>query len=114
MNGINPSMLWVTIVTVMALIIAAVSILTLIKLVKELRGPKVEEQKTIEQKLARDNERLETLEENAAKQDTELKLLLRSQMAMLHHMIDGNGVENLQRVQAEINEYLIYGKTSSQ
>ncbi len=110
LNGMNPSMLWTTVITVMALVIAAVSILTLVKLIRELRGPKMSEARSIENKLARDNERLEDLEASVKKQDAELKLILRSQKAMLHHMIDGNGIEKLKQVQSDIDEYLIYGR----
>ena len=70
--------------------------------------------KTIQEKLKSDHERLCKLEDTTRRQDEELRLMLRSQMAMIHHMIDGNGVEGLRDTQKEIENYLITGKMANQ
>lgn len=108
--GFAPSALWTTAGTLISLGVIALLVMNLIAKYRELRKPKVTNEKTVEQKLANDNERLNRLEATAREQDTELKLILRSQVAMLHHMIDGNGVQRLKETQRDIEDYLVTGK----
>ena len=108
--GFTPGMLWVFLGVAIALGIIAKLVMDLIIKFRELRKPKVADEKTIQEKLKNDNERLSKLEETTEKQDKELKLILRSQMAMIHHMIDGNGTSSLKDVQKDIETYLITGK----
>ena len=108
--GFAPSALWVTIGVLVALGIIAKLIMDLIIKARELRKPKVNDEKSIQQKLASDNTRIGELESITKKQDEELKLILRSQMAMIHHMVDGNNTAALKRSQQDIEEYLMTGR----
>lgn len=67
------------------------------------------------------SERVEALEENAQKiehriitietamdmHDDEMKLLLRGQLALLRHGIDGNNIQGLKDSQNDIQKYLV-------
>ena len=68
------------------------------------------DKQTIHEQIQSDDERLTVLEATTKKQDQELKLILRSQMAMIHHMVDGNNTVKLREAQDDIEEYLISGK----
>lgn len=108
--GFGPESLWITVGVLLALCAAALLVLNLIKTWKELRKPKVSQEKTVEERLRSDNDRLNELEDTARKQEKELTLILRSQMAMLHHMVDGNNTAALKRSQQDIEEYLMTGR----
>lgn len=105
--GFAPDALWIAIGVVIALMIIVKLVMDLVIKYKQLRNPKVENEKSIQEKLANDHKRLSELEEISKKQDKELKLLLRSQIAMIHHMIDGNNTTALQKSQQEIENFLI-------
>ena len=108
--GFSPSVLWITLAGIIGIGIIVKLAMDLIIKWRELRKPKVTDEKSIQDKLASDHERLNKLEDTTARQDEELKLILRSQMVMIHHMIDGNGVGKLKEMQADIEDYLITGK----
>ena len=108
--GFGPSALWITLGTLVALGIIAKLVMDLIIKTREIRKPKMSDEKSIQDKLASDNVRLEKLEGTTERQDEELKLILRSQMAMIHHMVDGNNTTKLREAQEDIEEYLISGK----
>ncbi len=108
--GFAPSALWITLGTLVALGIIAKLVLDLIIKSREIRKPKMNDEKTIQEKLASDHARLNKLEDTTERQDEELKLILRSQMAMIHHMVDGNNTSKLKEAQDDIEEYLISGK----
>lgn len=108
--GFGPSALWITLGTLVALGIIAGLVMDLIIKTREIRKPKMSGEKSIQDKLASDNARLEKLEGTTERQDEELKLILRSQMAMIHHMVDGNNTVKLREAQEDIEEYLISGK----
>lgn len=108
--GFGPSALWITLGTLVALGIIAMLVMDLIIKTREIRKPKMSDEKSIQDKLASDNARLEKLEGTTERQDEELKLILRSQMAMIHHMVDGNNTVKLREAQEDIEEYLISGK----
>lgn len=108
--GFGPSVLWVTLAGVIGIGIVVKLALDLVTKIREVRKPKVQNEKTVEDKLRNDNERLKRLENTAVEQEAELKLILRSQIAMIHHMIDGNGIERLKETQRDIEEFLITGK----
>lgn len=112
--GFGPSALWITLGTLVALGIIAKLVMDLIIKSREIRKPKMSDEKSIQDKLASDNVRLEKLEGTTERQDEELKLILRSQMAMIHHMIDGNNTIKLREAQEDIEEYLISGKIKKQ
>ena len=105
--GFAPDALWIAIGVVIALMIIAKLVMDLVIKYKQLRSPKVESEKSIQEKLANDHRRLSELEEISKKQDKELKLLLRSQMAMIHHMIDGNNTIDLRKSQKAIEDFLV-------
>ena len=108
--GFAPSALWVTLGALVALGIIAKLVFDLIIKWRELKKPKMNNEKDIQDQLKSDNERLSDLENTTKRQDEELKLILRSQMDIIHHMVDGNGVERLKSTQRDIEEYLITGK----
>ena len=108
--GFGPSALWIFLGVAVALGTIALLALNLITKVKELRKPKMANERTVEEKLRNDNERLNRLENTTLEQEAELKLILRSQIAMIHHMIDGNGIDRLKETQRDIEEFLITGK----
>ena len=104
--GFGPEALWITVGVLIALAAVALMVLNLIKVWREVRKPKMDEQT----RLRSDTERINDLEDNAAKQEKEMTLLLRTQVAMLHHMVDGNNTEALKENQRAIEEYLLTGK----
>lgn len=108
--GFTPSMLWVFIGVAIAIGIIVKLVLDLIIAYREYKNPKTAGEKTVQEKLKNDHERLTKLEETTEKQDGELKLILRSQMAMIHHMIDGNNTVKLKEMQQDIEDFLITGK----
>ena len=108
--GFTPSALWVTLGVLVAVGIIVKLVFDLIIKARELRRPRVNDEQTIHDQLQSDDERLTVLEATTKKQDQELKLILRSQMAMIHHMVDGNNTVKLREAQDDIEEYLISGK----
>lgn len=110
--GFGPEALWITVGVLLALAAAALLIMNVIKVWRELRNPKMQSAKTTEEKVKRDNERLNDLEDLTKKQEKEMILILRSQVAMLHHMVDGNNTDALKRSQRDIENYLLTGKVS--
>lgn len=108
--GFTPSMLWVFLGVAIGLGIIGKLVLDLIIAYREYKNPKRAGEKTVQEKLKSDHERLTKLEETTEKQDGELKLILRSQMAMIHHMIDGNNTSKLKEMQQDIEDFLITGK----
>lgn len=111
--GFTPNALWVTLGVLVAVGIIIKLVFDLIIKFRELRKPKLNDEKTIHDKLKEDHERLSALEKTTQKQDEELKLILRSQIAIIHHMIDGNNSEKLREAQGDIENYLISGKIKS-
>lgn len=107
--GFAPEALWVTLGVLVAVGIIVKLVFDLIIKGRELRKPKVNDEKTIRDKLRSDHVRLCALESTTKKQDEELKLILRSNVAIIHHMIDGNNTDTLKSVQSDIEHYLIYG-----
>ena len=108
--GFTPGALWITIGVLIAVAIIVTLAMDLVIKFRELRKPRVTDERSVQEKLQSDHERLAKLEKTTQKQDKELKLILRSQMAMIHHMIDGNGVQKLKETQSDIEDYLITGK----
>lgn len=108
--GFTPNIFWATLGGLIGLGIIVKLGLDLVIKFRELRKPKVAEAGNIQGKLRSDHERLNKLEATAERQDQELKLILRSQMNIIHHMIDGNGLDRLKETQADIEDYLITGK----
>jgi len=104
--GFGPEALWVTVGVLIALAAVALMVLNLIKVWREVRKPKVEEQA----RQRSDSDRINDLEDITAKQEKEMTLLLRAQVAMLHHMVDGNNTEALKENQRAIEEYFLTGK----
>lgn len=108
--GFTPSMLWDGIAVVIGVGVIALLIMNLISKYRELRKPNVTNDKTVQEKLKSDHDRLCKLESTTERQDKELKLILRSQMDIIHHMVDGNGTDRLKETQRDIETYLITGK----
>lgn len=107
--GFTPGSLWTFFGVCIGLMIIAVLVMDVVIKFRELRKPKVEDGKTVQEKLAEDHKRLRALEDVTSQQGKELRLILRSQMDIIHHMIDGNGVDKLKKTQAAIEDFLITG-----
>ena len=108
--GFEPDALWITLGTLAAIAALALLILQLIRHIRDLREPSVNDARGLQERLRADHERLTTLERATERQEEELKLILRAQIVLMHHIVDGNGVENLKAMQRQIEEYLVYGK----
>ena len=108
--GFSPGALWIAVGVLIASGIIIKLIMDLVIDYRALRRPKMTDERSIREKLQSDHERLSRLEKTTRKQDEELELILRSQIAMIHHMIDGNGVDKLKKTQSDIEHYLITGK----
>ncbi len=108
--GFDVRALWITFGTMVALATITLLILQLNKICRELRSPALLNVQTIREKLQSDHERLTKLELSNERQESELKLLLRAQIVMLHHSIDGNSVSNLKAMLKQIEEYLVFGE----
>ncbi len=89
---VTPEYLWITLVTIIALGAVLLLVLNIISKVRELKKPKMNEEELIK---------------SVKKHDVELQLLLKAQMLMLKHMVDGNSVDKLKEMQDEINRYLL-------
>ena len=89
---VTPEYLWITLVTIIALGAVLLLVLNIISKWKELKKPKMNEEELIK---------------SVKKHDVELQLLLKAQMLMLKHMVDGNSVDKLKEMQDEINRYLL-------
>lgn len=89
---VTPEYLWITLVTIIALGAVLLLVLNIISKWKELKKPKMNEEELIK---------------SVKKHDVELQLLLKAQMLMLKHMVDGNTVDKLKEMQDEINRYLL-------
>ena len=74
-----------------------------IKTIKEWRKPGMSEaewRRTVDQKLDKDNKRIESLEEGN-------KVICRALIAMLSHEINGNSKDKLQTALSDLQDYLI-------
>jgi hypothetical protein len=111
LNGISQTSLWITVVTVFGLVGVAVLIFDFVLKLRELRKPKISQDMTIMEKLENDNRRLKALETNDKRREGEFRLLLKSQMAMMQHLLDDNDKEKLKEVRDQINDYMVYGTT---
>ncbi len=60
----------------------------------------------IEAKIANDDRRIEALQRRTGRQDEELRLILRAEMAMMSHVLNGNSVDRIQECRDAINDYL--------
>ncbi|MBQ9252644.1 MAG: hypothetical protein IJ188_08410 [Clostridia bacterium] len=108
--GFGPESLWIFFGVLIGLAIIVVLWLDLIIKVREVRKPKVNDEQTIQDRLSNDHKRLKALEDKTKEQDKELRLILRSQMDILHHLVDGNGTEKMKKTQTDIENYLITGE----
>lgn len=110
LEGFTPDMLWTFVIVLLGLCAVALTVLNLISKIRELRKPKDENRKTVTDMLANDNRRIEKLEKVTGKQQDELKLLMMGELAILHHMIDGNHTSSLKEAQSQMEYFLTYGK----
>ena len=78
--------------------------------IREIREPGIKGNREMEKQMREEHGRLCTLEQSTSRQEEELKMILRAQIVMMHHIVDGNGVENLKAMQRQIEEYLVFGK----
>lgn len=91
-------------------VIVAVAILAflvllgnVIRTIKEWRQPGMSEtewRRSVDDKLGKDNKRIESLEEGN-------RVICRALIALLSHEINGNSVDKLSKAMADLNNYLI-------
>lgn len=91
------------VVVLAALVVLAGGILSLVKNWRDLRKPSddlVKWRRDTDEKLDRDNKRLNTLEDGN-------KVLCQGMLAMLNHEITGNSIDKLRIAQEAMQNYLI-------
>lgn len=103
-------------VAILAVVVCAwlvTQLLTARKQIRELQGEKQrpfdrinERLEKIEEKLDNDNRRIEALQARTGKQDEELRLILRAEMAMMSHIVNGNSIDRIIECRDSINDYL--------
>ena len=111
MENANPAMVWSIILAIAsAIVLLANATEKIVAAVKAAKAPGIKQDKRIEAleswrlsvdaKLSRDNERLESIEEgNRASQ--------RALLALLDHGIDGNNIEQMHHAKEELQNHLI-------
>ena len=105
----GPEALWITLGTLVAMAALALLALQLVSHIRALRQPGLANDQHLQEQLRSDHDRLSALERATTRQEEELKLILRAQIVLIHHIVDGNGVENLKAMQRQIEEFLVYG-----
>ena len=108
--GFGPEALWVTFGTLTALAALVLLGLQIAARIREIREPGIKGSREMEKQMREEHGRLCTLEQSTSRQEEELKMILRAQIVMMHHIVDGNGVENLKAMQRQIEEYLVFGR----
>ena len=108
--GFGPEALWVTFGTLTGLAALLLLGLQIAARIREIREPGIKGSREIEKQMREEHGRLCMLEQSTSRQEEELKMILRAQIVMMHHIVDGNGVENLKAMQRQIEEYLIFGR----
>ena len=108
--GFGPEALWITLGTLTGLAALLLLGLQIAARIREIREPGIKGNREMEKQMREEHGRLCTLEQSTSRQEEELKMILRAQIVMMHHIVDGNGVENLKSMQRQIEEYLVYGR----
>ena len=108
--GFGPEALWITLGTLTGLAALLLLGLQIAARIREIREPGITGNREMEKQMREEHGRLCTLEQSTSRQEEELKMILRAQIVMMHHIVDGNGVENLKAMQRQIEEYLVYGR----
>lgn len=75
----------------------------LLKIIRSLKKPSAD----ISEKLDRDNKRLNRLEEDMDYISKSISLLMKSNLAILGHMANGNNTSDMAKMEKEIQEFLI-------
>jgi plasmid rolling circle replication initiator protein Rep len=111
MNNIDPSTIWTFVLAVAsAVVLLSNAAEKIVKAVKAAKAPNLKQderltalenwRKTVDGKLDRDNDRLESIEDgNRASQ--------RALLALLNHGIDGNNIKQMQDAKETLENYLI-------
>ena len=105
MDELNTTMIQVRDFAIVAIAIMGFVVLlgNVIKTIREWRKPGMNEaewRRQVDEKLDKDNKRIESLEEGN-------KVICRALIAMLSHEINGNSKEKLQAALSGLQEYLI-------
>ena len=108
--GFGPEALWITLGTLTGLAALLLLGLQIAARIREIREPGITGNREMEKQMREEHGRLCSLEYSTSRQAEELKMILRAQIVMMHHIVDGNGVENLKAMQRQIEEYLVYGR----
>ena len=112
--GFGPEALWITLGTMTALAALVLLGLQIAARIQDIREPGIAGDREMEKQMRDEHSRLCILEESTSRQEEELKMILRAQIVMMHHIVDGNGVENLKAMQRQIEEYLVFGRKAGE
>lgn len=100
----------ITLANVWAFVIAAAAgIAAIAKVIEIIAGrisPKRQRERSVEDKLNRDNERIMKLEAHMEMQEKTNAVLFRALLAQINHELDGNHVDGLRDSRDEIQRFL--------
>jgi len=91
------------------LIAAAAGIAAIAKVIEIIAGrisPKRQRERSVDEKLQNDNDRIESLEKFAKAQEKTNAVLFRALLAQINHELDGNHVDGLRDSRDEIQRFL--------
>lgn len=78
-------------------------VMNVIRNFKELKAPG----KSVEERLRRDNERLEKLEEEQSQMESDVAMILRTLLALVDHSIDGNNINGMKETKEKLQKHII-------
>lgn len=87
-----------------ALIIAVLSLVSMIRKEKELHDSPIN---NLREQVKDHGKRISALESAENTNVTENKLMMRMQLALIRHAIDGNNIEGLRDMREEVQNYLV-------
>ena len=97
-----------TAVAVFAILIAlAISVLSLIGLIRKERERRDSPAKTMRDQINDHEKRIAKLEAASSANVIENRLMMRTLLALVRHSIDGNNIEGLRDIREEIQGYLL-------
>lgn len=107
MENISGADIRTAIVVICAVIAMMISVLTLIGLMRKERAERAKPIDTMRGQLTDHEKRIARLEAASTANVTENRLMMRMQLALVRHAIDGNNVEGLRDMREEVQRYLI-------
>ena len=103
LSNITIGEVWVWLLAAAA---AIASLSKVIDIVAARINPLRQRERSVDEKLRRDNDRLNALEKASEEQQKTNAVLFRAILAQINHELDGNHIDGLRKSRDEINEYL--------